>query len=51
MPVPICRCSRCLSWNTVAIDQGRHCDYWYCYDCRRGFEVPVTDSVEPSAAR
>jgi hypothetical protein len=44
MRKPICHCSRCHSQNTIRIHAERR-EHWYCYDCGRGFEVPIGDGT------
>lgn len=37
VPAQVCRV--CTSRDTIRTSQARDCDAWYCYRCRRGFEV------------
>ena len=46
MQIPICHCSRCHSVNTIRVHEEALREHWYCYDCGRGFEVPIEESEE-----
>ena len=40
-------CSFCGSRNTIRTDHTVDCEQWYCYQCRRGYElslVPVQNA-------
>ena len=41
-------CRRCASTDTIQTDHNLSCETWYCYDCRRGFEVDM-ETVAPPA--
>jgi len=32
-------CPHCASTNTIQTDHGRDYVSWYCYDCRKAFEL------------
>ena len=41
MRMPICHCARCHSANTICVNAELLREHWYCYDCGRGFDVPI----------
>ena len=51
MRIPICHCSRCHSQNTIRVHQELRHEHWYCYDCGRGFEVLIGDTVASQGRR
>src|ERR1700752_2814890 len=49
--MPICHCSRCHSVNTIRVNEGLRHEDWYCYDCGRGFDVPIGDPAHRTRVR
>jgi hypothetical protein len=48
---PLCRF--CSAADTIRTDQTLACESWYCYKCRRGFDVHhvVPRNTEPEQTR
>lgn len=49
--VPAQVCGVCRSPDTIRTSQARDRDSWYCYRCRRGFEVLHDTSVDADDRR